>query len=95
MALTDDNRQCCLRHGRTMGWFLWLAISALTSSFGLWFVALAKGGATRTSGYLFLAPVVTIALSFLILGTPLHWLQAVGELLIGVTLWLINREKST
>ncbi|MDB5978949.1 MAG: hypothetical protein JWR07_5709, partial [Nevskia sp.] len=34
------------------GWFLWLAIPASTGSFGLWFVALNKGGATKTSGYL-------------------------------------------
>ncbi|MGU2420213.1 DMT family transporter, partial [Burkholderia cenocepacia] len=37
------------------GWFVWLSIPASTGSFGLWFVALNKGGATRTSGYLFLA----------------------------------------
>jgi len=74
------------------GWFLWLAIPASTGSFGLWFVALKQGGATRTSGYLFLAPLFTVLLSFFILGTTLSWLQASGGVLIGLALWLVNRE---
>lgn len=74
------------------GWFLWLAIPASTGSFGLWFVALNKGGATKTSGYLFLAPLFTVLLSFFILETTLSWLQALGGVLIGLALWLVNRE---
>ncbi|TXH33097.1 MAG: DMT family transporter [Rhodospirillaceae bacterium] len=73
------------------GWFLWLAIPASTGSFGLWFVALAKGGATKASGYLFLAPLFTVVMSFPILGSSFSWLQAAGGLLIGFALWLINR----
>jgi drug/metabolite transporter (DMT)-like permease len=73
-------------------WFVWLSIPASTLSFGLWFVALAKGGATRTSGYLFLAPLFTVILSFAILGSTLTWLQAGGGVLIGLALWLVNRE---
>ena len=73
------------------GWFLWLSIPASTGSFGLWFVALDKGGATRTSGYLFLAPLFTVVLSFLVLGTTLSWRQALGGALIGLALWLVNR----
>lgn len=74
------------------GWFLWLSIPASTGSFGLWFVALRQGGATRTSGYLFLAPLFTVVLSFFLLDTTLSWLQAAGGLLICVALWLVNRE---
>ena len=74
------------------GWFLWLAIPASTGSFGLWFVALAKGGATRTSSYLFLAPLFAVIVSFLVLGTSLTWLQAVGGVLIGLAIWLVNRD---
>ncbi len=74
------------------GWFLWLAIPSSTGSFGLWFLALNKGGATRTSGYLFLAPLFTVVLSFFILGTTLTWLQALGGVLIGCAIWLVNRE---
>ena len=50
------------------GWFLWLAIPASTGAFGLWFAALAKGGAMRTSGFLFLSPSFTVILSYFILG---------------------------
>jgi len=74
------------------GWFFWLAIPASTGSFGLWFVALGRGGATRTSGYLFLAPLFTVILSFFILHTTLSWLQGAGGVLIGLALWLVNRE---
>lgn len=74
------------------GWFLWLAIPASTGAFGLWFVALRMGGATRTSGYLFLTPLFTVLLSSFILGSGLSWQQAFGGFLIGVGLWLVNRE---
>jgi drug/metabolite transporter (DMT)-like permease len=74
------------------GWFLWLAVPASTGSFGLWFVALAKGGATNASCYLFLAPFFAVILSFFILGTTLSWLQGAGGVLVGLALWLVNRE---
>lgn len=74
-------------------WFFWLAIPATTGSFGLWFVALRNGGATRTSGYLFLTPLFAVILSFIILGTTLTWLQATGGILICVALWLINSRR--
>lgn len=73
------------------GWFIWLAIPASTGSFGLWFVALSQGGATKASSYLFLTPVFTVILSFFVLGTALTWLQASGGLLIGMGLWAVNR----
>jgi drug/metabolite transporter (DMT)-like permease len=68
-----------------------LAVPASTGSFGLWFVALEKGGATKTSGFLFLAPLFTVLLSFFVLGAPLSWQQAFGGGLIGFALWLVNR----
>ncbi|QKP78665.1 DMT family transporter [Methyloligella sp. GL2] len=74
------------------GWFLWLAIPASTGSFGLWFVALSKGGATKASSYLFLAPFFTVILSALILDAHLTWMEGLGGLLIGTALWLVNRE---
>jgi drug/metabolite transporter (DMT)-like permease len=77
---------------RDWGWFLWLAIPASTGSFGLWFLALAQGGATKTSGYLFLAPLFAVILSFFVLDTTLTWMQAAGGVLIGLALWLVNRE---
>jgi drug/metabolite transporter (DMT)-like permease len=73
-------------------WFAWLAIPASTGSFGLWFVALGRGGATRTSGYLFLAPLFTVLLAWVVLGSTLTWLQALGGLIVGLALWLVNQE---
>jgi len=73
------------------GWFLWLAIPASTGSFGLWFMALEKGGATKASGFLFLAPLFTVILSFFVMDAPLSWRQGVGGMMIGFALWLVNR----
>jgi drug/metabolite transporter (DMT)-like permease len=72
-------------------WFLWLAIPASTGSFGLWYVALAKGGATKASSYLFLAPLFTVVISYFVLETKLTWPQTFGGVLIGLALWMINR----
>lgn len=76
------------------GWFLWLSLPASTGSFGLWFMALRRGGATRTSGYLFLAPLFAAVLSYWLLGATLSSRQALGGLLIGIGIWLVNREPS-
>ncbi|GIL39638.1 DMT family transporter [Roseiterribacter gracilis] len=73
------------------GWFVFLAIPGSAISFGLWFVALRMGGATRASAWLFLAPAFTVLLSALILGTPIRPTQALGGVLIALALWLVNR----
>ncbi|WP_219118049.1 DMT family transporter [Janthinobacterium sp. UMAB-56] len=72
-------------------WFLWLAIPASTGSFGLWFLALKRGGASRTSSFLFLAPLFTVLLSYFILDTRLTWWQGLGAIFICVSLVLVNR----
>ncbi|ONN71167.1 DMT family transporter [Pseudomonas oryzihabitans] len=72
------------------GWFLWLAIPASTGSFGLWFLALKKGNATRVSGFLFFAPLFAVLLSFSVLGTQLSWVQGLGALAIALAIWLVN-----
>jgi drug/metabolite transporter (DMT)-like permease len=74
------------------GWFLWLAIPASTGSFGLWFMALRRGGATRTSGYLFLAPLFATLLSHWLLGATLSFRQTLGGGLIGLGIWLVSHE---
>jgi drug/metabolite transporter (DMT)-like permease len=71
--------------------FLWLAVPASTGAFGLWFMALHKGGATRASSFLFLTPLFTVVLSFFVLDAPLSLQQAVGGGLIGLSLWLVNK----
>ena len=72
------------------GWFLWLAIPASTGSFGLWFLALKKGNATRVSGFLFFAPLFAVLMSFSVLGTQLSWVQGLGALAIALAIWLVN-----
>ncbi|VFU07307.1 DMT family transporter [Methylocella tundrae] len=74
-----------------LGWFFWLAIPGSTVSFGLWFLALKRGGATRSSSYLFLAPLFTVILSTLVLRTTITAPQALGGALVGLSLWLVNR----
>lgn len=72
-------------------WFAWLALPGSTASFGLWFLALRWGGATHTSSFLFLAPLFATLLTWLILGTTLRPVQAVGGVLVGLALYLVNR----
>ncbi|WP_266180827.1 DMT family transporter [Dyella humicola] len=76
-------------------WFAWLAVPASTGSFGLWYLALAKGGATRASGFLFLAPLFAVLLSVLVFKQIPTWMQAAGGLLVGTAMWLMNRDSLT
>ncbi len=73
------------------GWFVWLAVPASSGSFGLWFLALQWGGASRTSAFLFLAPLFTVLISYVVLAERLTALQLAGGILVGVALWLVNR----
>lgn len=73
------------------GCFLWLAVACSAGAYGLWFVALHRGGATQTSGYLFIVPLFTIVMSALLLGTGISIAQACGGVLVGAALWLVNR----
>ncbi|CCQ73221.1 DMT family transporter [Magnetospira sp. QH-2] len=75
--------------------FLWLAIPSSTGSFGLWAVALSKGGAARSSGFLFLVPLFAVLLSVLILQTPIEPRQLLGGLMIGFAIWAINRRSKS
>lgn len=73
-------------------WFLWLAIPSSTGSFGLWYVALSKGGALKASSFLFLAPLFTVILSFLILKTSVSPEQMLGAFLVGLALYIVNKK---
>lgn len=72
-------------------WFIWLAVPASAGSFGLWFVALRQGGAAQSSSYLFLVPLFTIPMAAVVLGSGFSIIQAVGGVLVGFALWLVNR----
>jgi drug/metabolite transporter (DMT)-like permease len=70
--------------------FWWLTIPASTGSFGLWFLALQRAGATQASAFLFLAPVFAVVLSHLLLSEAFSPLQAVGALLVVAALGLLH-----
>ncbi|QKR98457.1 DMT family transporter [Sphingobium sp. WTD-1] len=76
-------------------WFLWLSIPASAGSFGLWFVALSKGGATRASSFLFLAPLFTSLLAVPFLGSVLGLHQIIGGALVGLGLYLVNHRSGS
>lgn len=75
------------------GWavLVWLAIPASTIAMGLWFAALDIGGATHTSGFLFLCPLFSALLSYLILGTQLSLQEIIGGSMIGIGIYLLSR----
>jgi len=76
------------------GWFWWLTIPASTGSFGLWFLALQRSGATQASGFLFLAPVFAVLLAHLGLNESLTAMQGAGAILVLFAIWLLSYQKS-
>ena len=72
-------------------WFCWLAVPGSTGAFGLWFIALNRGGAVRTSSFLFLAPLFATLLSLAVFGSSVTVWQIVGGVLIAIALWIVNR----
>lgn len=73
-------------------WFLWLAVPSSVGSYGLWFLALQRGGAARSSSFLFLAPLFATGLSVLTLGTTLTGWQWLGGGLVGLSIYGMNRQ---
>jgi drug/metabolite transporter (DMT)-like permease len=80
----------------TQDWlaFSWLVIPGSILSFGLWFAALQIGGATVTSGYLFLVPFFTALLSMLMLDTHFSGFQIMGGVAVGLGIWLMSKNRS-
>ncbi|EHS9408332.1 DMT family transporter, partial [Salmonella enterica subsp. diarizonae] len=72
-------------------WFIWLIIPASIGSFGLWFSALRQGGATLTSGFLFLVPLFSVIFSVLALHDGLSTHLILGGGLIVLSLYLLNK----
>lgn len=89
-ALTQERWPVALTVSQ-WSWFVWLAVPASAGSFGLWFLALKRGGATRTSGFLFLAPLFAVLLSHLVLGEQLGINQVVGGVFVVAGLLFLNR----
>jgi drug/metabolite transporter (DMT)-like permease len=72
-------------------WFAWLVLPSSVGSFGLWYVALSRGGALRASSFLFLTPLFTVITSVLVLKTTISLQQFIGALLVGIALYIVNR----
>lgn len=67
---------------------LFLALVASLICFVVWNVALKKIGMMRTSNYIYLSPLVTLAASMCILGERLTFLSAVGAVcILGGVYW--------
>ena len=73
-------------------WFAWLVLPSSVGSFGLWYVALSRGGALKASSFLFLTPFFTVITSVLVLKTSVNAQQCVGAALVGAALYIVNRE---
>lgn len=72
-------------------WFAWLVLPSSVGSFGLWYMALSRGGALRASSFLFLTPLFTVITSVLVLKTTVSLQQLIGAVLVGVALYIVNR----
>lgn len=73
-------------------WFTWLFLPSSVGSFGLWYVALSRGGALKSSSFLFLTPLFTVITSVLVLKTAVTFQQFIGAVLVGVALYIVNQE---
>lgn len=71
--------------------FFWLALPASTGAMGLWFAALQTGGAVRTSGFLFLCPLFSAVINFVINGEILSLHEVTGGIMIAAGIILLSR----
>jgi len=73
--------------------FLYLGLGASGTCFVLWNFSVEQLGPAKTSVYIYLIPLITVAASVLILGETISWLRALGILLALTGLMLSNRTK--
>ena len=74
---------------------VYLGLGACALCFVTWNFAVGKLGAVKTSTYMYLVPVVTLATSALVLGEPVTPLSAVGAALTVAGLALSEHKKGT
>ncbi|WP_375056092.1 DMT family transporter [Zobellella sp. DQSA1] len=72
--------------------FFWLAIPASTGAIGLWFAALKIGGSVQTSGFLFLCPLFSALVTFILTGQHPEWNEIAGGTLVGAGLYVMSRQ---
>lgn len=51
----------------------WMALLSSLIGYGLWFVAIEKGGIARIATWQFVQPVLTVAAAAMLLGEPITW----------------------
>lgn len=73
---------------------LWLAAVCSIVQFVLWFFLLRNGDPAKTSSFLFLVPLFGVLSSWVLLGERVSWEVAFGGALIGIGIYLVNRERS-
>jgi len=73
--------------------FLYLGLGASGTCFVLWNFSVNQLGPAKTSVYIYLIPLITVAASVLILGETVGWLKGLGILLALAGLILSNRTK--
>jgi drug/metabolite transporter (DMT)-like permease len=71
-------------------WFAWLSLPASAGAAGLCFIVLDSGGLRRCSSFLFLAPLFTTLLSFILIDETITVSQIGADLLVGISLWLLS-----
>lgn len=76
-------------------WFAWLSIPASSGATGLCFIVLDTKEPWRCSSFLFLAPLFTILLSFVLTGEAITVAQIGADLMVGGALWLLNSGTAT
>ena len=73
-------------------YFLILGLGASALCFVTWNFAVRLLGAVRTSIYIYMVPVITLAASVLILKEPVTWMTGVGMALTLAGLFLSERQ---
>ena len=73
--------------------FLYLGLGASGTCFVFWNFSVDKLGPAKTSVYIYLIPLITVAASVLILGETVGWFKGLGILLTLAGLILSNRTK--
>lgn len=72
---------------------IYLSMGASALCFVTWNFAVKRLGAVKTSIYIYLIPVITVATSMLILKEPITWLSAIGTILAIAGLFLSEYTK--
>jgi drug/metabolite transporter (DMT)-like permease len=90
---TEDPRaiQFSALFALTMAWFV--AVVSV-GAFLLWFLLLRRGSASSASALHFLMPPTGLVMSWAVLGEPLHALDLLGVVPIGLGIWLATQGAS-